>query len=105
MVEVPLTFAELALGADVSVPTLEGSTAIRIPTATIPGKMFRLQGRGLPRTDRGGRGDLHLQMVLDVPEALNDEQRTSLSKWAQAVTPDQHKRRHAFDQALKERQS
>ncbi len=103
LVEIPMTFPELALGADVTVPTLEGTTAIRVPAATIPGKMFRLGGRGLPKA--GGRGDLHLQVVLDVPEQLTEEQRLALARWAQNLAPSDHKRRHAFDQALKERQT
>lgn len=104
LVDVPLTFPEVALGADVTVPTLEGTTAIRIPAGTAPGKIFRLGGRGLPRVGRSGRGDLHLQVTLEVPEQLGAEQREALAGWATSLGRGEHPKRQAFDQAVKERQ-
>lgn len=103
LVEVPVAFPEAALGADVTVPTLEGTTVIRVPAGTFSGKIFRLAGRGLPHVGRSGRGDLHLQVFLEVPEGLSPEQREALEAWARTVPTTHTPRRQAFDQALRER--
>ncbi|MEQ1503340.1 MAG: J domain-containing protein [Myxococcota bacterium] len=103
MLELPLTFAELALGADVTVPTLEGKTTIRIPAGSPPGKVLRLAGRGLPHVARASRGDLHLQIVLEVPGALEESQRQGLESWARGLPRGTHPRRAQFDQLVQDR--
>ena len=73
--ELPLTFAEAALGATVSVPTPGGETRrIRIPAGTQPGKVLRVRGEGAPRTRGTGRGDLLVTVRVAVPERLDAEQ-------------------------------
>lgn len=101
--ELPLTFPELALGADVRVPTLDGSTTIRIPPGTAPGQVFRLGGRGLPRVGREGRGDLHIESTLAMPHALTAPQREALAAWAATLPPDAHPSRRSFDRQVEER--
>ncbi len=101
--DVPATFAELALGADLRVPTLDGATTIRVPPGTPPGRILRLGGRGLPRLGRSGRGDLHLQLALEVPEQLSADQRAALEAWSRALDPAAHPRRRRFDDAVKAR--
>ncbi|MFT4623777.1 MAG: molecular chaperone DnaJ [Myxococcota bacterium] len=103
VVELPLSFDELALGADVPVPTLEGRTTIRVPAGSVPGKVLRLAGRGLPRVGRSLRGDLHLQLQLEVPTDLDAAARQSLTEWASQLAPTQHPRRLAFDEAVRTR--
>ena len=72
-VEVPV--ADAALGGEVRVPTLKERTlALRVPPGTQSGKTFRLAGQGMPR-QRGGYGDLHVQVRLTLPEPLTEEQR------------------------------
>ena len=73
--ELPLTFAEAALGTTVAVPTPSGtSRRIRIPAGTQPGKVLRLRGEGAPRTRGGGSGDLLVTVRVEVPERLDAEQ-------------------------------
>ena len=103
LVDLPLTFPELALGADVRVPTLEGQTTIRIPPGTQPGRVFRLSGRGLPAVGRHGRGDLHLSATLDVPDDLSTAQREALATWRDTLSPDCHPARSSFDRQVQER--
>ena len=103
LVELPLTYAELALGSDVTVPTLEGTTTIRIPAGSEPGKILRLAGRGLPRVNRSGRGDLHLQIVLEVPDNLDPAQSDALADWAGSLPTEKHPKRAAFDRAVGDR--
>ena len=71
--EVPITFAEAVLGADISVPTLHGDTVkIRIPAGTASGRTFRLRGKG------GASGDLLVTATVVIPDALSDEQRAAV---------------------------
>ncbi|MBW1877311.1 MAG: DnaJ domain-containing protein [Deltaproteobacteria bacterium] len=103
LVEIPLTFAEVTLGTNLTVPTLEGTTTIRIPPGTAPGRVFRLANRGLPRVGKSRRGDLHLQVVLEVPGDLDEAQRVALGAWAEQLPPSAHPRRAAFVKSLGER--
>jgi molecular chaperone DnaJ len=73
--ELPLTFAEAALGTTIVVPTPGGeSRRIRIPAGTQPGKVLRIREQGAPRTRGGGTGDLLVTIRVSVPERLNVEQ-------------------------------
>jgi len=103
LVEVPLTYAEAALGTDLVVPTLQGTTTIRIPPGTPSGQVFRLAGRGLPRIGTTRHGDLHVQIELEVPPALDGAHREALGRWASDLPPAVHPRRAAFQQAVQER--
>jgi molecular chaperone DnaJ len=104
MVDLPLTFPEVSLGTTVTVPTLEGTTTIRIPPGSPPGKILRLAHRGLPRVGRSTRGDLHLQIVVEVPGNLTEDQRSALTDWAESLTSTTHPLRAEFERALQERQ-
>ncbi|HEY4411052.1 MAG TPA: molecular chaperone DnaJ [Acidimicrobiia bacterium] len=87
---VPVTFSEAALGAEVKVPTLDGSVTVRIPPGTTPGKTLRVRGRGMPRA--GAAGDLLVTVDVVVPQTLSDEQRQALQ--ALAATDSANPRAH-----------
>jgi molecular chaperone DnaJ len=103
LVDLPLTYAEVTLGADVTVPTLTGTTVIRIPAGTPHGKVFRLPGRGLPKRSSRTPGDLHLQVVIEVPAELDDAAKARLAAWGASLGPERHPLRQAFDRAVQER--
>jgi len=103
LIDLPLTFEDLALGADVTIPTLSGTTSIRIPAGSPPGKVLRLGGRGLPRLGLKTRGDLHVQLALEVPTGLSSAQRDALRAWSADLAPTAHPRRAAFDRAVEDR--
>ena len=84
-VDVPVTFPEAALGAEVEVPTLAGSTVrLRIPAGTPSGRTFRVRGRGVPRSD-GSKGDLLATVEIVVPEKLDDDARHALEGFRDVV--------------------
>jgi len=99
--EVPVGFADLALGADLVVPTLEGTTTIRIPPGTPSGKSFRLPGRGLPGD--AGRGDLHVKVDIETPTVLSPDARAALQAFATATGGASHPKRTEFQDALRAR--
>jgi molecular chaperone DnaJ len=76
-------FAQAALGAEVSIPTLEGKTKVRIQPGTQPGEIIRLKGKGMPRFGRHGRGDINVRVDITVPKKLTPQQRTLLEQLAQ----------------------
>jgi molecular chaperone DnaJ len=82
-IELPLTFAEAALGTTIAVPTPAGDTRrIRIPAGTQPGKVLRIRGEGAPRTRGTGSGDLLVTVRITVPEHLSAEQQRLVSELA-----------------------
>jgi molecular chaperone DnaJ len=78
-VELPLTYPEAALGANVQVPTLDGPVTMKIPAGTPSGKTFRLKGKGAPK-QRGGRGDLLVTVGVEVPKRLSKQERQLLTQ-------------------------
>ena len=76
----PVTFAEAALGANVSVPTLDGPVTLKIPAGTKSGRTFRVKGKGFPT--KTGAGDLLVTVEVDVPTDLTPEQRAALETYA-----------------------
>jgi molecular chaperone DnaJ len=83
----PVTYPEAALGADVSVPTLDGSVTLRVPPGTATGRTFRVKGRGVPRK-AGGPGDLLVTVEVAVPQRLTGEAKEALEKYAAAAPDD-----------------
>jgi molecular chaperone DnaJ len=79
-ITVPITFVEAALGAEIDVPTLDGKVRVRIPPGTGSGKVFRVSGRGIERSD-GTKGDVLVTVTVQIPTELTDEQRALLEKF------------------------
>jgi molecular chaperone DnaJ len=90
-VTVPVTFAEAALGSVVEVPTLNGSTRIRVPAGTQNGKVLRVSGQGVETAK--GTGDLLVTIEVAVPTELTDEQR-SLLEALRAESANENPRAH-----------
>lgn len=75
--ELPLTFSQAALGAEVSVPTLEGKVPFTVKEGTQPGETIRLKGKGFPFVNGRGRGDEIFRVTIEVPRNLTSEQNES----------------------------
>lgn len=74
-IEVPITVAEAALGAQVDVPTLDGHVTVTVPPETQTGRRLRLKGLGMPHARDGGRGDLYVRIKVVTPTGLTKRQR------------------------------
>src|SRR2546425_1212428 len=72
--ELPISFAQAALGAEVDVPTLDGTSRLRIPSGIQTGTILRLRGKGLPRFQRSGRGDQLVRVIVQTPTRLSAEE-------------------------------
>lgn len=75
---VPITFAQAALGAEITVQTLDGEQPLKIPAGTQTGTVFRLKGYGVPVLGGRGKGDLFVSVSLRTPTSLTREQRRLL---------------------------
>src|SRR2546427_6902597 len=80
--EVPLSFAQAALGAEIEVPTLDGKARVKIPAGTQSGQVFRLKGRGIPDLNGYGRGDQVVRALVETPRKLSPRQRELLEEFA-----------------------
>jgi molecular chaperone DnaJ len=80
--EVPVSFIQAALGAEIEVPTLEGKSVVKIPAGTQSGAVFRVKGRGIKNLQGYGLGDLHARIQVEVPTLLTHEQKAKLQEFA-----------------------
>lgn len=80
---IPISFAEAALGASVEVPTLYGKVEMKIPSGTQGGKVFRLHGKGFPSVHGYGKGDQLVEIVVEIPTKLSSEQKELLKKFGE----------------------
>lgn len=81
--EVPLTYAQAALGDEIEVPTVDGRVKLKIPAGTQTETFFRLRGKGVPHLRGNGRGDQHVKVRVITPTKLNDKQKELLRELAE----------------------
>lgn len=94
--EVPITYAEATLGAEIEIPTLEGSMKYTIPEGTQTGTVFTLRNKGVTRVNSKVRGDLYITVVVEVPKNLTSEQKNLLEKFAASCGESNYSKRTSF---------
>lgn len=99
---VPVTFTQAALGADVAVPTLDGRGKLRVPAGTQPGTTLRIKNKGVPKRVGIGRGDQRVEITVEVPSSLTDRQRTLLEELARELGEDVSPQHKTFMEKLKD---
>lgn len=100
--EMPLTFAQAALGASIEVPTLDGKVRYNVPEGTQTGTTFRLRGKGIPYIGYKNRGDQYVTVVVETPEKLNREQKELLKAFSDSLGDDTMPTRKNFFDRLKD---
>ena len=81
--EVLVTYSQLVLGSELSVPTVATHVSLEMPAGTQSGHVFHLRGKGLPRVNAGGSGDLHVRVQLWTPDRVTDEEQKLLTRLAE----------------------
>lgn len=96
--EVAVSFANAALGAEITVPTLEDSIKYKIPEGTQPGTVFRIRGKGIKRLGGNDRGDMYITVGVEIPRRLSSKQKELLRAFDDSVTGNepQEKKRGIF---------
>jgi molecular chaperone DnaJ len=80
VVDVPVSYADAALGASVEVPTPDGPISLKVPPGSQPGKLLKVKGRGAPKLQGGGKGDLLARLKITVPEKPSKRERELLEE-------------------------
>lgn len=100
--EVPITFVQAALGAELEVPTLDGRVKYTIPEGTQTGSIFKLRGKGIPFLKSSGRGDQYVKVNVEVPKRMNEKQREILRQFAELGGDEIHEQRKGFFDKMKD---
>lgn len=100
--EIPISFAQAALGDDIVVPTLTEKVSYKVPAGTQPGTTFRLKGKGIAGLRGGKHGDMYVKVILEVPTKLNSKQKKSIENMGKEVGLDCYQKRKSFADTLKE---
>lgn len=88
--DVPLTFAQAALGDEIEIPTLSEKVKLKIPAGTQTGTFFRLKGKGVPKLRGYGTGDQHVRVTVMTPTKLSDEQKKLLREFSGTKAAKEH---------------
>ncbi len=100
--DLPLTYVQAALGAEVMVPTLDGKEPFTIKDGTQPGELLKLKGRGFPDVQGRRAGDLVFRVTIEVPRNLNHEQKELLRKFDSSTSEKNYQRRKSFFNKIKD---
>ena len=105
--DIPVTYPEAALGAEITVPTLDGETTYTIPAGTQSGTVFTLRGKGVPNINNPrNRGDLLFKAVIETPTNLNSNQKELLRQFADTFAEKNHQKKKRFaDRIFKNKKS
>lgn len=87
--DIPITYTQAALGAEITVPTLDGKVSYNVHEGTQPGDIFKLKGKGIPVVNGRGRGDQFVRVKIEVPRNLTEKQKETLRSFEQ-MTDDEH---------------
>jgi len=99
--EVPINFSQATLGTDLEVPTLEGKARLKIPAGTQTHKIFRLKNQGIAHLRGGGRGDLHVRVVVETPTKLSGRQKELLKEFDYCSDGESNPIRDKFVESIK----
>lgn len=101
--DVPLTFGQLAMGAEIEVPTLDGNVSYKLKEGTQPGDVLSIKGKGIPIINRPGqRGDHFVTVILEVPRHLNEDQARRLREFEGSLDERNYQKRGSFFKKIKD---
>ena len=99
--DLPITFTQAALGAEVDVPTLDKPVKYQIPEGTQPGTVFRIKGEGIPYLRGSGKGDLYVTAKVEVPRKLSEKQKDLLREFEDSLNGREYERKKSFGDQVK----
>ena len=94
--EVPITFSQAVMGAELEIPTIDGKVRYDLPEGTQSGATFRLRGKGIPSLNGRGRGDQYVTVYIETPRNLSKEQKEALRKFAETLGEGNYEEKKGF---------
>ena len=101
-IDVPLSFTQAALGAEMDVPTLDKPVKYTFPEGTQPGQQFCIKGKGIPYIRGNGKGDLYVTVDIEVPKKLNEKQKDILRQFDAAMAGTGYDKKKSFLDRVKD---
>jgi len=101
-IEMPLTFTQAALGAELDVPTLKTPVKYKFPEGTQPGQVFCIKNEGVTHLRGNGRGDLYVSAVVEIPKKLTEKQKDLLRQFDGTVSGGQYEKKKSFFDRVKD---
>ena len=100
--DIPITYAQAALGDEIVVPTIDGNVKYRIAEGTQTGTVFRLRGKGVTRPNRNDRGDQYVKVYVEVPKNLSKKQKDLITQLEASLESKNYAKRESFFKKLKD---
>ncbi len=100
--EIPVTFAQAALGAEITVPTLDGKVKFNIHEGTQPGEKFKLRDKGIKRLNYSGKGDQFVIINVEIPKDLSKKQKELLKAFDEATDDKNYNKKKSFFDKVKD---
>ncbi len=100
--EIPVTFVQAALGAEITVPTLYGKVKLNIHEGTQAGDMFKLRDKGIKRLNYSGKGDQYVKIAVEIPKELSKEQKQILKDFDAKTSDKNYKKNKSFFDKVKD---
>ena len=97
----PITFSQAVLGAEVTVPTLDGKVKYPIHEGTQPNYVFKLKGRGITHLGGRGKGDQYVRVVVEIPKSLSNKQKEMIRQFENSTSEKNYAKRRSFFDKLK----
>ena len=102
LLEMPVSFVQAALGAVLTVPTIDGKVQYTMPEGTQTGTVFRLRGSGIPNVNGRGRGDQYVKVNVEIPKNLSREQKDILQKFEECTGENCYESKKSFFDKVKD---
>ena len=99
--DMPITFSQAVLGAEVTVPTLDGKVKYPIHEGTQPNDVFKLKGRGITHLGGRGKGDQYVRVVVEIPKSLSNKQKEMIRQFENSTSEKNYAKRRSFFDKLK----
>ncbi len=100
--DIPITFTQAVLGAEITVPTIDGKVKYNVPEGTQTGTTFRLRNKGIPYVNGRGRGEQYVKVSIEVPRNLSTKQKDVLKDFDSLTNDKNYEKRKGFFDKLKD---
>ena len=99
--DIPITYKDAVLGAEITVPTIDGDVCYNISEGTQNGTVFRLKGKGVKKGNRQERGNQYVKVYVEVPKNLTKKQKDLLNAFEASLTDKNYAKRQSFFEKIK----